>query len=72
VPVAGEFVGQGSYMLLAFLLWAILSPVGRALYEDYQTDSLLDFGFTFIPVLISYVLYRLAVKYASSAETVGL
>jgi hypothetical protein len=63
VPVKGEFVGQGSYMLLAFLLWAILSPVGIALSEDYQTDSLLDFGFAFLPFIIPYILYRLAVKY---------
>lgn len=75
VPVKGEFIGQGSYMLLAFLLWAILSPLGRALHEDYQTDRIWDFGFTFIPLLIPYILYRLAVKYLvrdTIAEQVAL
>ena len=75
VPVKGEFVGQGSYMLLAFLLWAILSPVGIALSEDYQTDSLLDFGFAFFPFIIPYLLYRLSVKYLvrdTFAEQVAL
>ncbi len=75
VPVKGEFVGQGSYMLLAFLLWAILSPVGIALSDTYQTDSVLDFGFAFLPFIIPYVLYRLAVKYLvrdTIAEQVAL
>jgi hypothetical protein len=63
VPVEGEFVGQGCYMLLAFLLWAILSPIGITLSDAYQTDSLLDMGFFFVSFIIPYVLYRLAVKY---------
>jgi len=63
VPVKGEFVGKGSYMILAFLLWSILSPMGIELSEDYQADTLLDLGFIFGPIIISYTLYRIAVKY---------
>jgi hypothetical protein len=75
VPVRGEFVGKGSYMLLAFLLWWILSPIGIELYDAYQMNNLLDVLFGFLPILIPYILYRLAVKYLvrdTIAEQVAL
>ncbi len=63
VSVKGEFVGCGSFQILAFLLWSILSAVTQNLFDQYETDTLLDFGFMFVPFIIPYILYRLAVKY---------
>lgn len=63
VSVKGEFVGRGSFQILAFLLWAILSSVTQDLFDRHETDTLLDFGFMFVPFIIPYILYRLAVKY---------
>jgi hypothetical protein len=63
VAVPGEFVGRGSYLMLAYLLFFILSPVFLEIAPRFETDSLLDLGFIFMPILIPFVLYRLAVKF---------
>lgn len=63
VDVQGEFVGRGSYLILAWLLWMILTPIFNELAPRFETDSLLDFGFIVLPILIPYALYRIAVRF---------
>ena len=56
LSVPGEFVGRGSYLIMAWLLWLVLSPVFMELAPRYETESILDLGFLFLPILIPYIL----------------
>jgi len=63
VVVKGEFVGRGSYQMLAWMLFFVLSPILMEFSLQFETDSIVDFGFILAPFLIPYALYRLAAKY---------
>lgn len=63
IAVKGEFVGRGSYLILAWLLWFILSPIFMELAPRFETGSVIDFGFFLLPILIPYALYRIAVRF---------
>ena len=62
-PVKGEFVGRGSYLVFALLLWVMLQGVLPSHFERIETGTPLDLLVVMLPVVIPYVLYRLAVKY---------
>ena len=63
VSVKGEFVGRGCYQIFAFLLWSILSPLMSFYFEELEVESMFYLVPILAPLLIPYVLYRLAVKY---------
>ena len=68
-PIAGEFLGRGTFQILAFLLWLILwgmvqnlGILERQLPDDVaaQYYGLIRF---LAPILVPYFLYTLALKY---------
>jgi len=63
VSVKGEFVGRGCYQISAFLLCSILSPLMSFYFEELEVESMFNLVPILAPLLITYVLYRLAVKY---------
>ena len=63
VPVRGEFVGRGSFQILAFLMWLMLNPFLRDIGDSVDYSTYVAPLVLLLSIFIPYVFYRMAVKY---------
>ena len=61
--VKGAFVGRGCYQIFAFLLWSILEALMPSDIDRWEANGWLYFAMVFGPIIVTYLVYRLAVKY---------
>lgn len=61
-------LGKGAFILLAWLLWMALSAVGHELSRRNLDDHLGFIPF-FVPILLAWVFYKIAVKWLEGGAT---